>query len=294
MRRTLLKLVEWATAVFEPLIVRLVQVGLVPSAVVLAAQTFMALFPLLIALIAIAPSSVGNSIAETLRAKLGLHGSADASVHQLVKTHNELRGWVTVIGVLVVLGAATSFTRALQRTYEAAWQLPKLGLRGRLRGLVWLVGMVAYIALAAAAVRLTAGAGPAVSVLRWAFSVVTTVVIWWWTPFLLLGGRVRARALLPGAVLTAAELLALGAAANLYLPHAIGSQETRYGTIGVVFAIQSWLVVVAGAVVLAAVLGAVGAQYRGPIGRLLRGTRDPEGWHRTPGYRLDRRAPDEQ
>jgi membrane protein len=282
MRGALRQLVTWVKATFDPLITRLIEVGLVQSAVVLAAQTFMALFPLLIAVIAVTPKSIGGSIADSMRDRLGLAGGTDASVHQLVETHDQLRGAVTVVGVLVVLASATSFTRALQRTYQAAWQLPKLGLRGSLRGLVWLVGMLAYIALAAGAVKLTAVAGPAASPLRWTFTAVTTVLVWWWTPFFLLGGRVRARALLPGALCTGVALLVLSAFSTVYLPRVIGSQERRYGAIGVVFAIESWLVVLAGAVVAAAVLGAVGAQYPGPVGRLARGSHDPDSWRRSP------------
>lgn len=280
----------WLVATIEPLTIRLVQVGLVQSAVVLAAQTFMALFPLLIAVIALVPGDIGESIADTMRERLGLRGGTDQSVHQLVATHNQLRGTITVIGILVVIASATSFTRALQRVYEAAWQLPKLGLRGSLRGLMWLVGMIAYIALAAGAVKLTAHAGSATSPLRWTFNVVSTALVWWWTPFLLLGGRVRARALVPGAALTAAALLVLGAISDVYLPRAISSQERRYGAIGTVFAIQSWLVVLSGAIVAAAVLGAVGAQYPGWFGQLLRGSAEPDGWQRHRQTRRGRTA----
>ncbi len=287
MRRFIGGLAGWVTGTFEPLLVRLAQVGLVQSAVVLAAQTFMALFPLLIAVIAIAPSSVGQDIAQALRERVGVSGDSDASVRRLIETQSQLHGAITVFGVILVLASATSFTRALQRVYEAAWQLPKLGLKGSLRGLVWLVGMVAYIALGTAAVNLTAAAGPVASPLRWALSVASSAVVWWWTPFLLLGGRVRARALLPGGLLTAAALLVLGGVAQVYLPRAMTGQQRRYGTIGAVFALQSWLVVLAGAIVAGAVLGAVGAQYPGRVGRLVRGTPDPAGWRREP---LRRRA----
>ncbi len=280
-RRLVRRLTEWVNATFEPLIVRLVQVGLVQSAIVLAAQTFMALFPLLIAVIAVAPTSVGRSIADALRDRLGISGDSEDSVQRLIGSHSQLHGAITIFGVLLVLASATSFTRALQRVYEAAWQLPKLGLKGSLRGLLWLFGLLAYFALAAGAVKLTTAAGEAASPLRWIFTVVSSFLLWWWTPFLLLGGRVRARALLPGSLLTSAAVLILGAVSSAYLPRAITSQESRYGAIGAVFALESWLVVLAGAIVGAAVVGAVGAQYpAGPMGRWIRGTPDPEGWRR--------------
>jgi len=64
------------------------------------------------------------------------------------------------------------------------------------------------------------------------------------------------------------------------MPRLVRNQEQQYGTIGVVFAIQSWLVVVAGVIVGAAVVGAVANQVAGPIGRLARGSPDPAAWRR--------------
>jgi membrane protein len=289
MRALISRVTAWVNATFEPLLVRLVEVGVVQAAVVLAAQTFMALFPLLIAVIAIVPPGVGGQVGATLRERLGVSGDTDESVRRLISTRSQLRGTLSVFGVLLVLASATSFTRALQRVYQAAWRLPRLGLKGNLRGLVWLVGVVAYFGLVAAAIRLAGGAGPVASPLRWAVTVASSLLVWWWTPFLLLGGRVTARALLPGALLTGTALLILGRVSQLYLPRAMRSQETRYGAIGAVFALESWLVVLAGAVVIGAVLGAVGAQYPGPVGRLLRGSTDPDGWQRAP-HPLRRRA----
>ena len=115
---------------------------------------------------------------------------------------------------------------------------------------------------------------------RWAITAVAASLLWWWTPFTLLCGRVRSRALLFTGVLTAACLLVLGGVSSVYLPRAIRSQERQFGTIGAVFAIESWLVVLGGTVVAAAVVGAVAAQYPGPIGRLVRGSSDPTGWLR--------------
>ncbi len=289
MRALLARVIGWVNATFEPLIVRLVQVSLVQSAVVLAAQTFMALFPLLIAVIAVVPPVIGGEVADTLRDRLGVSGDSAGSVRDLVGSRSQRSNAITFFGVILVLASATSFTRALQRVYEAAWQLPKLGLKGSLRGLVWLVGVLVYFGLVAVAVKITTGAGAAASPLRWIFTVVSTLVVWWWTPWLLLGGRVRGRALLPGAVLTGVALLILGRISDIYLPRAIRSQESRYGAIGTVFAIESWLVVLAGGIVAAAVVGAVAAQYRGPVGRWIRGTDDPDGWRRDRPPRRRRR-----
>jgi uncharacterized BrkB/YihY/UPF0761 family membrane protein len=96
----------------------------------------------------------------------------------------------------------------------------------------------------------------------------------------LLMGRVRLRSLLPCGVLTGVAVLVLGRVAVIVVPRTVRSNEQRFGTIGVIFAVQSWLVVLSCTIVLAAVIGAVAAQTSGPLGALARGSTDPEGWRR--------------
>src|SRR5258705_5175648 len=153
----------WAQRIlrpFETLIQRLVSVGFITSGVVLAAQTFLALFPLLIAVTAFLPQSSAEAIRGALRSRFGVSGSADAAVGQLMNNPNQLRGGISAVGAIVVLASATSFTRALQRVYEGAWGLPRLGLRGSLRGLVWLVEVALYLAVLGTAIRFAGGGVP--------------------------------------------------------------------------------------------------------------------------------------
>jgi membrane protein len=264
---------------FEVLIERLVSVGFVSSGVILAAQTFLALFPLLIAVTALLPADAAVGVQDTFRQRVGISGSTDAAVSQLVNNRDQLQSGISVFGAVVVLASAMSFTRALQRVYEMAWGLPRLGLRASLRGLLWLVGVVAYFAVLGIAIRF-AGGGVQGTILRSVLFAVGAVLLWWWTPYLLLLGRVRARALLPGGLLTAAALLVVSSIGSVYLPRSVQSNERKFGTIGVVFAIESWLVVIGCTLVGAAVVTAVLAQIDGPIGRLCRGASDVEGWRR--------------
>jgi len=267
---------------FETLLERMVSVGLVSSGVILAAQTFLALTPLLMAVTALLPAEAAAGVQETLRERFGVSGTSDAAVSQLVNNRDDLRGGLTVVGAIVVLASATSFARALQRVYELAWGLPRLGLRGRIRGLMWLFGVVVYVALLGTAVRL-AGGGATGTALRGVLVTTGGVLLWWWTPYVLLDRRVRPRALLPGGLLTAGALLAVGLVGSVYVPRSVRSNERQFGTIGVVFAIESWLVVVGCVLVGAAVVAAVAAQTDSRLGRLWRGTADVNGWRRTRG-----------
>jgi membrane protein len=263
------------------LLERFAAVGVVTSGVVLAAQAFLALFPLLMAVVAVAPAGVATALTDQMRARFGVSGSTDEMVVDLVGSREDLRSAITFVSAAVVLVSSLAFTRALQRVYEAAWGLPRLGLRGSVRGLMWLVGLVVYLTVLGLGLRLAGGGVPG-TVVRAVLVTIGAVVLWWWTPYLLLMGRVRPRALLPGGLLTAAAVLALGAVSTAVVPRAVRSNERQYGTIGTVFAIESWLVVVAAAIVLAAVVGAWAAQSPGALGRLARGTADPDGWRRGP------------
>jgi membrane protein len=264
---------------FATLIERLVAVGFITTGVVLAAQTFLALFPLLIAITAFLPAGAAESVQETLRNRIGLSGSTDETVQRLVGNRDQLRGGISLVGAVVVIASATSFTRALQRTYEAAWDLPRMGIRGSVRGLLWLVGLVVYLLLLGIAIRF-AGTGTPGTTLRVILAIVGSVLLWWWTPYLLLLGRVRARALLPGGLLTASAMVVLGLVGQVVVPRTVRNNERQYGTIGVVFAIESWLVVITCTIVSCAVVAAVAAQTDGPLGRIVRGTADPDGWRR--------------
>jgi membrane protein len=281
----LLGLLERAMSRLEPVLERVAAVGFVQAAVVLAAQAFLALFPLLIAVVALTPTEVGQSIATVARNRLGLGGHTGDEVSSLVTTRDSLRGSITVFGAIVVFGSATSFTRALQRLYENAWQLPRLGLRGSIRGLGWLVGLIAYLAVLGAAVKLTASPAIAVSLLRMVMLTACAFLLWWLTPFVLLCGRVRARALVVTGVLTAAVTVVAARISAIVMPRIIGSNERQFGTIGAAFAIESWLVVMASLIVAAAVLGALAGQSDSVVGRWTRGTSDPGGWRRTPRRR---------
>jgi membrane protein len=266
------------------LIERLRVIAPMQTGVVLGAQAFLALFPLLIALIAVLPQNVGAAALSTLRARLGIRGDTDEALTDLFTARSELHSGYTALGIVIVLASATAFTRALQRLYENSWQLPRLGLRGTARGLLWLVGMLIYLAVLGSALRLTSGL-PIDDLLRTVLSAAGAFLLWWWTPFLLLSGRVRARALLPTAALTGLAMVVLGWVSQAIMPRTIISNERQFGTIGVVFAIESWLVVVACVIVGTAVVGAVVAQAPGRLGHLMSGTTDPDGWRRQPRRR---------
>jgi len=271
---------------------RLREVEFLDRGVVLAAQAFLALFPMLIVVTAVLPTAVGQGIVSVMRARLGLTGTTQEALGQLVAGREDIQGSVGVISVFMVIVTATSFTRALQRVYERAWRLPRAGARQSWRGLVWLGGVIAYLGLVGFAARLTAGVSYATPA-RALGAVVAAFCLWWWSQRMLTARRVRWRALIPGAALAAAGMLTLGLLSVRIVPRMIESNQRTLGTAGVVFALVSWLIVVGTVLVVTATVGALLAQEDSRIGRLMRGDEHPDGWREDRANRPDTAADDD-
>jgi len=257
------------------LIDSLISAQILVNSLVLAAQTFLALFPLIILIYTIIPSGAASGLVEVLRNKVGITGESSDVVNHLFGNRSDLQQGISVLSAILVLGSATAFTRALQRVHEGAWGLPKLGLRGGWRWLAWLTVLGLYMAVLGALVNLVR-----LREINTVFQVVLGFAFWWWTPFLLLGGRVCWRALIPGAVLTTAAQVVATAVSAVVMPRMFRSNEADYGPIGVVFALETWLIVIAGILVVGAALGAFMGRLDGRFGRWVRGNDRPDGWRR--------------
>lgn len=275
MRHRISDFVESVIERLRGLLDRLLAVRLVESSVVLAAQAFLAMVPLLLVVYAFLPSRSADAVLNNIRNNFGITGDTADTVQHLIDDRSELQNDITAISFLVVIGSATAFTRALQRVYQYAWKLPKLGLRGAWRTVVWFAGLICYLLVIGGIAHLIHR--PSISI---AFSAALGFLLWWWTPFLLLGGRVAWRALLPGAVVTAIAQVIATLLSSVIMPREIASNEEKYGLVGVVFAVESWFIVLAGVLVVGAALGAAMGQHKGAFGLWIRGTPDPDGWRR--------------
>ncbi|NUU22152.1 MAG: hypothetical protein HOV68_11665 [Streptomycetaceae bacterium] len=278
----------WESSVLGRGVARALEIQITDRMMALAAQAFLALMPLIIVIAAAAPDAVSDGLLDAMRTRVGLgNGSTTQNVQTIASSAAE--AGVTAAGALLVLLSATSFSRALQRVYERSWRLAPGGLRSAWRPLAWIVGMVAYFVVLGATFKITHGGGP-LTALRMLIASAGSLALWWWTPFVLLSGRVRWRALAPTALATAVGTLALAVLSAEYVPHLLATNERRYGTIGVAFAIESWLVVLFAIVLGATVLGAVLVDSPGRVGVWARGAVEREGWRRTPGHGADKRS----
>lgn len=197
-----------------------------------AALGLLTLVPLLI-IVAAADPERGRGFAQWLGEGTGVSGTARAQVDRLFSRPSQALQSTTALGLAALAVFGLTFGTAVQTGYEKIWGLPAARWWARWRHAVWLAGLTGYLYVSATT---TLGrrslAGTALS----------AGVFFWWSQHLLLAGRVRWRALLPGAIATMLGLVGLRVFSGLVFSPLIASNAVTYGPIGTVLVLQSWLV----------------------------------------------------
>jgi membrane protein len=205
-------------------------------AVALAGQAFTALIPLLIVYSAVTSKASGSDFADRIIDAFDLKGASAANVQQAFAPSDTVQSSVSSLGAVILVFSALSFTRALQRLYQFAWEQPSLGMRAAKWGLIWLAIIV--LAVTVRPLLLAPVHGLTLVVV----SIGISGLLWLITPYVLLARRVPWRRLAPTAVLTGVGMTALGLASAIWMPHSIATTAGQFGTIGIAFALLSWLV----------------------------------------------------
>ncbi|MBV7700710.1 YihY/virulence factor BrkB family protein [Streptomyces sp. TRM70350] len=207
-----------------------------------AALGFLTLVPLLI-IVSSADLEHGRGFAQWLGEGLGVSTASRQQVEQLFTGPSQALRTTTAFGIAALAVFGLTCGAAVQTGYEKAWDLPP----ARWWHVVWLGVLTGYLFVSATTTfQRQPLAGGAVASL-------SAVLFIWWSQRMLLGGRIRWRALLPGAVATVIGLLGLRVFSRLVFSPLIASNAVTYGPVGTVLVIQSWLVGV-GVVVFGGVL----------------------------------------
>jgi membrane protein len=248
---------------------RLIEVNFLDRTVILAAQAFSAILPLIMVVNIVSPHPGGDSPAAALARRLGLGPRDVSSLQSTIAPPPSARASIGVLGVILALLTATSFARALQRSYQLAWRLPPAGLRAAWRPLALVIGLAVYVELLFLFGRLVRGI-PARSLLEDLVTFVGAWAVWTGAGSVLLAGRVRPRLLAVGGLLTAVGFAILRRLAAVYLPDLVATNQQQFGLLGVAFTLFSWLSACAFVIVVATVVGAVLAEDPGRLGRFIR------------------------
>ncbi|MGW7363441.1 YhjD/YihY/BrkB family envelope integrity protein [Streptomyces sp. NPDC054841] len=253
--RSLAARTEERFPVVTHLTARMVSVNIFDSATRLAAQCFLTAVPLLFVVGSFAPQGVRHQLVSSAKAVFGLTGASEAQLKQVYQgTSGNLREATGVIGALMVLLSATACSRAMQRLCKRAWQFPRSGVKiAPWRWLAW-IGVWLTVLIVQAPVRDGFGLGLWLAV---PVTVLSQTLLWWWTQHLLLGGHIRWLPLLPGAVITGVAVTVLSMSSRYYMPRALNRSLAEYGSVGSVFTLLSWLIVLCVAIAVSITVGAV-------------------------------------
>jgi membrane protein len=208
--------------------------------------------------VAAAFSPGSGDLADRIVDRFGLQGESARSVHQLFASAGETESTITWISVIILVLSGLSFTRALQRVFQRAYDRTPDGLKDQQRGLVWVLCLGVWVTvLAPLHESLEDVGGIAFAV---ALATGTGFLLWLGTPMLLLGDP-DWRRLAPGAAVLGLLGALLGVASSIYVPILMDWSADKYGLIGIAFALQSWLLVAGFVVVIGAVAGAAVVEH---------------------------------
>lgn len=240
-------------------------------AVALAAGALTALIPLAIVASAVLPHVDAAVAARTIINRYGLtDGGADA-VRNVLSPSGGAGTDVSVIGAVLLVLAMLSFSRGIQRLFEQAWELRPLGVRNTANDLIWIAGLVVYLAFSWWIHGLIDHGR--VQIVANAVLAPVTAIFLLWSGLVLSAKRLERATLRPFAILGAVLLAGYLIGAALYLPHLFSSYASRYGVIGAVLAMISSLF---GLMVVLVASAALGREVFEELSRIRRGERPPE------------------
>lgn len=224
---------------------------------VFGAELLWSVLPLLILL----SSFADHRIDDDLSAHIGLNHQAALVVRGLFRNTPEHAVIPVLSGLLFSLAGTIAVIQSLQVLYERVFEQDGRGWRNLPRVLAWLVLLLGFLVLEAIVIRPIRDALGLVLARMVSFALVT--LFFGWTMRFLLAGRVPWRLVVRPAVVTGLMWLCLAVFSALFLSPDVISNRKDFGSIGVVFSLLTWFVLVGTAIVL----GAVGGMFWQRLGR---------------------------
>ena len=218
-------------------VLELIRLEFIERSLALASKLFVAVIPLSIIISAVVPGA--DNFGDSLVNRLGLTGTGAEATRTLFATNGEIKGAVTLIGLVILLYSVFSFAKGLQRVYLDVWRLPAQQLEAALRRATWVLTFVLFMALLSPLRDFTERNDLPISGLT--LQLLAGALLWVWTPYLLLGRRLPWRRLLPTGVITTCCIAAYSIGAEIFLPGIFTQNAERYGLIGIAFGIVSYL-----------------------------------------------------
>jgi membrane protein len=258
---------KYAGSSAEDLWRRLESVDFLNRGMVCAATLLLCFFPFLI----VASAVAGRSIVSGLARRLGLNKQAAADVGHLFSSSSATSAAVTGTGWVFLILSGLVAAAAVQQLYQQAFDLDRR--KGdMLRALIWLAVLGGGMFVAGwAGPGVRDAAGP---VLFGVIGVAVFTCFWWFTMWFLLAGRTSWGDLFPAAVATAVFWVGMEAVFAVVFSGMVISNDEKYGPIGIMFSLLSWLIAIGVVIILGAVAGIVwherGLSFRAAASKLRR------------------------
>ena len=202
--------------------------------------------------------------------RLGIGGAALVTAKEAFSSADDIRKATGILGLVLTLFFASSFTTALQRVYLRAWRRPPGGKVGEYaRGPAWVLVVLASMAVLGG-LRAVLGDGPQVTLFI-LISLAVTSALWCFTAWFMLMGQVRWRVLVPSGVITALAVGVYGFSASIWMSSVVTRNEDQFGFFGVALALVTWFSGASICVLIGACAGAVFAEDTGRVGAFIRG-----------------------
>jgi uncharacterized BrkB/YihY/UPF0761 family membrane protein len=239
--------------------------------IALASGALTAVIPLAIVTSAVSSKLGGEDTAERIIERYDLTGGGAKAVEDIFSPASGTETSLGIIGILFLLVAVLSFSRAVQRLFEQTWELEPLSVRNTFNGLLWIGGLALYVG-ASGTLHAVLGHGRLELAATLVATPVTAVFLIW-SGWVLSAKRIGRQELLPFAIVGAAFLGIYSVGAAVYVPHLFDTYATRYGVIGAVFAMISTLFCI---MVVTVASAAAGREVHDELDRIRRGERPAE------------------
>lgn len=217
------------------------------KALALTAEQALSAAPAVIAAAAIVKQVRGADLVLLLSTLFGLHGESLREIQRLFRVTGHVPLSTQFWGLLVAALFATSAAGTMQLLFEQIWGLRRASWRSYWRYLVWVAGLIPFftVSIRIANVTKDVTVSPFVDAATAPLALgVGSALFYWWTQRLLLCGRIRWRALLPGSLLIGIGMIVLSLVGQQLGDSQISDAVSQYGLVaaGFVFIVVLWLV----------------------------------------------------
>ena len=103
---------------------RMLETEFIDRSIALAGKAFISFFPLIIVVAAFLPTHLRISILTTVTHRLGITGASLTTVKHAFASAQDIRRATGLLGLVLAIFYASSFTTALRRAYLRAWRRP--------------------------------------------------------------------------------------------------------------------------------------------------------------------------